>query len=92
MTKKVKFHGRVIRHPGAEAFTDLSGMVQPGVEDTAIAGLVGTAPKGDLLTVAEEKWRRESIRAVSEEETAKFAEAVRGWETGARELLEIVTG
>jgi len=46
MTKAVKFHNRVIRHPGAEAFTDLSGMVQPGVDTTRIAGIVGEAPNG----------------------------------------------
>jgi hypothetical protein len=46
MSRYVVFHNRVIVHPGAEAYTDLSGMVQPGVDVSRVAAVVGTAPWG----------------------------------------------
>lgn len=47
MAKSVVFHNRVIRHPGAEAFVDLAGLVQPGVDTTRIGAVVGEAPYGE---------------------------------------------
>jgi len=46
MAREVVFHGKVIVHPGAEAYTDLSGMIQPGVDNSKVAAIVGEAPYG----------------------------------------------
>lgn len=47
MARTVGFHGRVIVHPGAEAYVDLTGMVQPGVTVEDVAGVIGEAPYGE---------------------------------------------
>jgi len=47
MARSVLFHNRVIIHPGAEAYVDLAGMAQPGVDTTRIAAVVGEAPYGE---------------------------------------------
>lgn len=47
MARTVGFHGRVIIHPGAEAYVDLSGMVQPGIALEDISSVVGEAPYGE---------------------------------------------
>jgi len=46
MSDRVLFHNKVIRHPGAEVYVDLSGMVQPGVDETRVAGGIAEAPGG----------------------------------------------
>lgn len=46
MARQVEFHGKIIVHPGAEAYVDVSGMAQPGVDETRIAGLIAEAPHG----------------------------------------------
>jgi len=46
MARSVKFHGQVVIHPGAEVFVDVSGMVQPSVDETRIAAVVAEAPHG----------------------------------------------
>lgn len=69
MARSVKFHGRVIVHPGAEAYVDLSGMVQPGVDDTKIGAAIAEASYGQpgvLHVFADDKAARDYFGAGSD--------------------------
>lgn len=46
MAREVVFHGKIIVHPGAEVYTDLTGMIQPGTDETRVAATLGEAPFG----------------------------------------------
>lgn len=62
MARSVEFQGRVIVHPGAEAFVDVSGMVQPNADLDQIAGLIAEAPDGQpgvIHIFADEKAARD---------------------------------
>lgn len=47
MALSVSHRGKVIVHPGAEVYVDLTGMVQPGVDVSNVAAVIGEAPYGE---------------------------------------------
>lgn len=62
MARSVNFRGKVIVHPGAEAFVDVSGMVQPNADISQVAGLIAEAPYGEpgvLHVFADDKAARD---------------------------------
>ena len=75
MARSVEFQGKIIVHPGADAFVDVSGMVQPNADLTQIAGLIAEAPNGQpgvLHVFADEKAARDFFGIGSDAADAVF--------------------
>jgi len=69
MARRVLFHEKIVVHPGAEAFVDVSGMVQPNVDIEQVAGIIAEAPNGQpgvLHVFADDKSARDFFGAGSD--------------------------